>query len=92
MLFVLIEWLIPDEEKSLVDLETQTKFILDRKRAELRENQLIEAQKLERHETEQNDGSRTNRSTVTQSTNESHRLIPGSGFQILPYNFYVIKH
>ena len=69
LLFILIEWLIPDEEKSLVDLDTQTKFILDRKRVELRENRLIAAQYLERQDQElHNDGSRTTRSTLTQSS------------------------
>ena len=86
-MFVLIEWLIPDEEKSLVDLETQTKFILDRKREELRENQLIAAQEeLQRKNSRdtacndgQNDGSKTNRSTVTRSSTNSYRIIPGHG-------------
>ena len=94
LLFILIEWLIPDEEKSLVDLDTQTKFILDRKRIELRENRLIEAQilnQLERHNQDrelQNDGSRTTRSTLTQSSMNSKsswtrvvNLLPGRASQ-----------
>ena len=94
LLFILIEWLIPDEEKSLVDLDTQTKFILDRKRIELRENRLIEAQilnQLERHNQDRelhNDGSRTTRSTLTQSSMNSKsswtrvaNLLPGRASQ-----------
>jgi len=42
----LIEWLIPDKERNLVELDTQTKYILDRKRVELRENELLEARNL----------------------------------------------
>ena len=94
LLFILIEWLIPDEEKSLLDLDTQTKFILDRKRIELRENRLIEAQilnQLERQNQDRellNDGSRTTRSTLTQSSMNSKsswtrvaNLLPGRASQ-----------
>ena len=42
----MIEWLIPDKERNLVELDTQTKYILDRKRVELRENELLEARNL----------------------------------------------
>ena len=58
----------------MVDLDTQTKFILDRKRVELRENRLIEAQMLNQLEQDRelhNDGSRTTRSTLTQSSMNS---------------------
>lgn len=46
LFFILIEWLIPDRERHLVELDTQTKYILDRKRVELRENELLEARNL----------------------------------------------